>query len=149
MIRTATLFALLLALSTNSWADERTEKAIEARQGLLLVVAQYFGPIVAMAKGQIPFDAAVIESNAGKIAVLAPMIPDVFARDTSASGIVTEAKADIWANYDDFSAKAATTTDRANALAAAASQGKGPTMQAIGALGGSCKSCHDKYRQKQ
>ena len=77
MIRTTTICALLFSLSTASWADERTEKAIEARQGLLLVMAQYFGPIVGMAKGQIPFDAAVIESNAGKIATLAPMLPDV------------------------------------------------------------------------
>jgi cytochrome c556 len=149
MIRTTTIFALLLSMSITTWADERTEKAIEARQGLLLVMAQYFGPIVGMAKGQIPFDAAVIESNAGKIATLAPMLPDVFAMDTSASGIETEAKAEIWANVGDFGAKAATTGERAEALAVAATQGKGATMKAIGALGGSCKSCHDNYRQKK
>lgn len=149
MIRTTTIIALLMSISLTGWADERTEKAIEARQGLLLVMAQYFGPIVAMAKGEIPFDAAAIERNAGKIAVLAPMLPDVFSRDTSDSGIETEAKADIWADYDDFTAKAATTAERAEALAAAATQGRGATMKAIGALGGSCKSCHDDYRQKK
>ena len=44
------------------------------------------------------------------------MIPDMFAMDTSASGLPTEAKAGIWADYDDFSAKAATTAERAEAL---------------------------------
>ena len=115
MIRSAMIFALLFSFASASWADERTQKTIEARQGLLKVVAQYFGPIVGMAKGQIPFDAALIEKNAGKVAELAPMITDLYAQDTSASDYATEAKADIWADYEDYSAKAATTTERANA----------------------------------
>ena len=148
MIRNAVIFSLLLSFVSTSWADERTQKTIEARQGLLKVVAQYFGPIVGIAKGQIPYDAALIEKNAGKVAQLAPMITDMFALDTSASGIETEAKAAIWADYADFSAKAATTTERAQALVAATAEGQGATMKAFGALGASCKSCHDSYRQK-
>lgn len=148
MIRNAVILSLLLSFVSTSWADERTQKAIEARQGLLKVVAQYFGPIVGIAKGQIPYDAALIEKNAGKVAQLAPMITDMFALDTSASGIETEAKAAIWADYADFSAKAATTTERAQALVAATAEGQGATMKAFGALGASCKSCHDSYRQK-
>ena len=148
MFRNAVIFSLLLSLAGTSWADERAQAKIDARQGLLKVVAQYFGPIVGIAKGQIPYDAALIEKNAGKVAQLAPMIPDMFAMDTSASGLPTEAKADIWADYDDFSAKAATTAERAEALVAATAEGRGATMKAFGALGSSCKSCHDSYRQK-
>lgn len=147
MIRTALIFTLVLSVSS-SWADERTQKTIEARQGLLMVVAQYFGPIVGMAKGQIPYDPELIEKNAGKVAELAPMITDLFARDTSDSGIISGAKAEIWADYADFSAKAATTAERAQALAAATASGQGATMKAFGALGASCKSCHDSYREK-
>ena len=148
MIRNAVILSLLLSFVSTSWADERTQQTIEARQGLLKVVAQYFGPIVGIAKGQIPYDAALIEKNAGKVAQLAPMITDMFALDTSASGIETDAKAAIWADYADFSEKAATTTERAQALVAATAEGQGATMKAFGALGASCKSCHDSYRQK-
>ena len=56
-------------------------------------------------------------------------------------------KADIWADYDDFSAKAATTAERAEALVAATAEGRGAT-EAFGALGSSCKSRQDSYRQK-
>lgn len=147
MIRTALIFTLVLSVSS-SWADERTQKTIEARQGLLMVVAQYFGPIVGMAKGQIPYDPELIEKNAGKVAELAPMITDLFARDTSDSGIISGAKAEIWTDYADFSAKAATTAERAQALAAATASGQGAAMKAFGALGASCKSCHDSYREK-
>ena len=59
------------------------------------------------------------------------MITDLFAQDTSASDYATEAKADIWADYEDFSAKAATTTERANALVAATAEGRGATMKAL------------------
>ena len=148
MFRNAVIFSLLLSFGSASWADERTQKTIEARQGLLKVVAQYFGPIVGMAKGQIPYDAALIEKNGGMIAQLVPMIPDMFAMDTSASDITSQAKADIWGDYADFSAKAATTAERAEALVSATAEGRGATLKAFGALGASCKSCHDSYRQK-
>ncbi|HBQ01849.1 MAG TPA: cytochrome C554, partial [Gammaproteobacteria bacterium] len=38
--------------------------------------------------------------------------------------------------------------ERAEALVAATAEGRGATMKAFGALGSSCKSCHDSYRQK-
>ena len=72
-----------------------------------------------MAKGQIPFDAAVVEYNAGKMAQLAPMIEDLFATDTRASGLQSGAKDGIWENQADFNEKTATTAERAIALAAA------------------------------
>ena len=72
MIRNAVILSLLLSFVSTSWADERTQKTIEARQGLLKVVAQYFGPIVGIAKGQIPYDAALIEKKRGKLLNLHP-----------------------------------------------------------------------------
>lgn len=148
MFRNAVIFSLLLSLAGTSWADEREQKTIDARQGLLKVVAQYFGPIVGMAKGQIPYDAALIEKNAGKVAQLAPMIPDMFAMDTRASGIASGAKGQIWADNADFNDKAQATAESAQALVMATAEGRGAAMKAIGALSASCKSCHDNYRQK-
>ena len=147
-----TLATLLLAslCSTGVYAadDERAQKAIETRQGLLKVVGHYFGPIVGMAKGQVPFDATVVSANANKIAQLAPMIPDVFALDTRASGLASDTLDGVWDNLDDFNYKAATATERALALAAAADQGQGAFLKAVGGLGSACKSCHEDYRQK-
>lgn len=147
-----TLATLLLAslCSTGVYAadDERAQKAIETRQGLLKVVGHYFGPIVGMAKGQVPFDATVVSANANKIAQLAPMIPDVFALDTRASGVASDTLDGVWDNLDDFNNKAATATERALALAAAADQGQGAFLKAVGGLGSACKSCHEDYRQK-
>ncbi|MBT5333502.1 MAG: cytochrome c, partial [Gammaproteobacteria bacterium] len=61
MFRKIVLLTLLTTFSGSLFAasaEERAQTAIDTRQGLLKVVASYFGPIVGMARGQIPFDAA-------------------------------------------------------------------------------------------
>ncbi len=146
------LICLMAALGLTSSIvhadDEQAQRAIETRQGLLKVVGYYMGPLVGMAREQIPYDADMMKANAEKIAQLVPMIPDVFRMDTSGSELVTEALDDIWSNTDDFNGKAATVAERASALAAATGQGAGAAMKAFGAMGGACKSCHDEYRQQ-
>lgn len=129
-------------------ADEQAQAAIDTRQGLLKVVVSYFGPIVGMARGQIPYDADVVKNNAEKVAVLLPMIPDVFRKDTRESGLETEALDEIWDNMGDFQTKTDTATERALALAAATADGQEAAMKAFGALGAGCKGCHDDYRQQ-
>ncbi len=136
------------SIATAASADERAQAAAETRQGLLKVVANYFGPIYAMARQQMPYDGELVKANAEKIATLLPMIPDVFRADTRAYDLETEALDDIWDNTDDFNAKAAAAAEKATALAAATAAGQEATMEAFGAMGGSCKACHDNYRQQ-
>lgn len=129
-------------------AEERAQAVADTRQGLLKVVVSYFGPIVAMAREQIPYDGDVVKNNAEKIATLLPMIPDVFRNDTSSFELDTEALPEIWQNMDDFVSKTNTAAQRAQELAAATAEGQGAAMKAFGALGASCKACHDNYRQQ-
>lgn len=149
-IATAIILISLLA-TTGAWgasAEERAQATADTRQGLLKVVVSYFGPIVGMAREQIPYDAAVVKANAEKIAMLLPLIPDVFRSNTSEFDLDTEALDEIWDNTDDFAAKATTAAENAQALAAATADGQGAAMKAFGELGGSCKACHDNYRQQ-
>jgi len=145
------LTAVLLSSATTvlaASAEERAQAIAETRQGLLKVVASYFGPIYAMAQDQIPYDGELVKANAEKIATLLPMIPDVFRADTRAYDLETEALDGIWEDQDDFAAKAVASAEKATALAAATADGKGAAIQAFGAMGGSCKACHDNYRQQ-
>lgn len=130
-------------------AEEQAQAAIDTRQGLLKVLVSYFGPIYGMAKDQIPYDAQVVKTNAEHIASLASMLPDVFRMDTTDYDGETEALDDIWDNSDDYTDKSLALVDRANALAAASAQNEGAAMKAFGAMGASCKACHDNYRQQQ
>ena len=130
-------------------AEERAQAAIEARQGLLKVVGQYFGPLVGMARGQIPYDADIAAKNAKNVSLLLPMIPDLFAFDTRASGFPSDSLDGVWENPEDFATKAMEAAKQAEALAAVAGDGRGALGGALSAAGGACKSCHDDYRQKQ
>jgi cytochrome c556 len=135
-------------LSAQTTDLERAQAATATRQGLLKVVVSYFGPIVGMARGQIPYDGAVVAANAAKISTLLPMIPDVFRHDTRAFDVETGARDAIWDNPDDIRTKAGNATEAALALEAAAGQGQEQAMKAFQQLGGACKACHDEYRDQ-
>lgn len=129
-------------------ADEATTMGVESRQGIFEVIRMYFGPMLGMVKGEIPFDADVVAHNAGKISNLATMIPDGFANNTQGADVDTEALDAIWDNIDDFNGKAATMSEKASALAAASADGIDATRKAFGAMGQACKACHDEYREQ-
>ncbi len=153
-IRSLILFGMVfnILFSTNSWSvddQERAQVAVDTRQGLLKVIGYYIGPMVGMARGQIDYDADLVAANAEKMGKLTAMIPDLFKMDTSGSGVASDSLNGIWDNSEDFNNKAAAASQRAFELADAAKEGKTAFMQAFGATGGACKSCHDDYRQKQ
>lgn len=148
LVLTATLSVSAIAEGQGPTPAEQAQATADTRQGLFKIIGRYFGPIVGMARGQIPYDAALVEYNASKINQLASMSTDLFSKDTSEFDLETGALPGIWTNQDDFNAKAAALVDTSAALAAAASEGKGPAMKAFGKVGGACKGCHDDYRQQ-
>ena len=127
--------------------QEQAEAATETRQGLFKLLVFNLLPIAGMAQGA-PFDAEVAETNARRIAALAPMIPDVLgAMDTRNFDVETEALDLIWDNMNDIQTKSQTLVDNDIAFADTAAGGDmGATLGAFRALGGSCGNCHDTYR---
>ena len=140
----------VLAQDPPSTPEEQLQNAIQLRQGLFKVMNYSFGPVGGMLRNKVPFDAALVQKSAERLEMLSQMIPDVFQADTSkAKGVKTGALEGIWTSKSDFNAKAAEMNKAASALAAAAKTGdKGATLKAAGALGKSCGSCHDTFRQK-
>lgn len=121
--------------------------AADTRQSLFKILRFNLGPIAGMARGA-PFDAAIAERNARRIAALAPMIPEVLAQDTRGFDLETEALDVIWEdNLDDIAVKAQALIDAANTFAGIAAGGDpAATIGAFRALGGACANCHDTYR---
>ena len=99
-------------------------------------------------KGDSP-DLAAVRQNAGIIASLAPRIPSWFPPGTGPDVGKTEAKAEIWQKPEDFAAKSKDFTAAARAFNTAA---QGTDLAAIraahGAMGKTCKACHDLYREE-
>lgn len=138
---------LFTALAQDMTPEQRAAAAVDTRKSLFKMLRFNLVPIAGMAQGA-PFDAEVAERNARRIAVMATMIPEVLATDTSAfDDIDTTALDIIWQNQGDIQAKSQALIDNANAFADAAATGDMATaMGAFRAFGGSCGNCHDEYR---
>lgn len=126
------------------------QAAADARQSLLKVTSWNMAPLGDMLRNKAPFDAAVVQKNAARIAQLGAMIPDAFSVDThKATGLKTKAREGIWTSKADFDARANDLVKAANDAADAAKSGdKGATLKALGAVGKSCGACHDTFKDK-
>jgi cytochrome c556 len=126
---------------------DRAAYVVESRQAALHLMGYYIGPLAGMARGKLPVELGTVESNATRIAELALMLPEVFATDTRAFELETEALPVIWDKQDEFNGKAASLEEKARALATLAAGGKEDGIRAaIGAMGQACGSCHDDFR---
>jgi cytochrome c556 len=142
--------SVVLAQDAPQTPEQQADAAVLTRQGLLKVMGMYMGPLGAMLKQKMPFDAAVAGKSGQHIAELGGMIPDVFTPDTRNKATAkTKAQDGIWTNQADFKAKADDLVKAADALVEAAKGGeKSATMKAAGAVGKACGACHDNYRNK-
>jgi cytochrome c556 len=134
---------------TNVIADSGSniERAIAYRQGVYQVMAWNFGPMGAMVKGEIPFDATVFAKNAERVQLMSKMPLEGFIPGSDKGD--TEAKPAIWQNWDDFKAKVEKLeqeTAKLAELAKTATKVEEVTPQ-LGKTGKVCKGCHDDYKK--
>jgi cytochrome c556 len=152
-LTSAAAVAVGLALAAAPlWVAAQTpsaaQQAIKYRQAALTLLGYNIGPISAMMKGEIPFDARKAELHATRLAQVTPMILEGFPAD-SQTGAPTKAKPEIWQNMDDFSAKMADLEKATAALVTATRTGEQRQVgAALGGVGNACKACHDSYRAK-
>ena len=142
--------AALLATAVAASAEmeqEQAERAVETRQSVLHLMGWNMGPLGAMARGRMDFDAARVETNADRLLALANMMSDAFGPDTRANTVTTEALDKIWEQPEAFAAKIQDTIDAAARLKSVAGSGdEGAMREAIAGLGSTSGSCHDDFR---
>lgn len=93
-------------------------------------------------------DGAELGTAAGpaqSLASFAKQVPGLFPAGSDKGD--TKAKPVIWTSFADFSAKAqAFETESAKLVQVVASGDKAAVQKQFGAVGGTCKACHDAYR---
>lgn len=148
MIRRITIAATLtLGLAATAAAQMKPEVVIEYRRAAMTMIGWNFGPMSAMVKGKIPFDAKEFAKHAERIAALAPQALEGFAKGSD-KGAETDAKADIWTHFDDFQSKLNDLVNESKTLSDVAKGGDEAKMkEQFKKVGGACKACHDKYKQ--
>jgi cytochrome c556 len=128
---------------------QKPEDAIKYRKAAFTLMGNHMGRLGAMAQGKAPFDAKVAAENAAVIEAVSKLPYVAFLEGTDKGD--TKAKADIWKNWEKFRAAAIKMQDEVTKLSATA-RAPGLTVDqlkaAVGAVGGTCKGCHDDYRQQ-
>ncbi|WP_172297494.1 cytochrome c [Pseudoruegeria sp. HB172150] len=139
---TRILGATLILAATAAIAAENP--AVVARQDAMKTIGMSTKVLGDMAKGETAFDAAAAQAAATAMAEQAAMVPALFEPEEDDPD--SEAKPEIWANWDDFTAKAADLE-----AAAASAAGSITTAEDIGAamqaIGPTCMACHRTYRE--
>jgi len=138
--------ALLVAVGSVSTAaaQAKPEMLVEQRQSAMTLLGKYFGPLVGMLKGTVPFDAKVAEF----IDVLGKMPWDGF--DASTQGQKSGALPAVFSNSAKFKEAADRLQAEAAKLVTVSKTGDEAGVKAqVGAVGKACGSCHDDFRAKE
>ncbi|ULB10501.1 cytochrome c [Cereibacter azotoformans] len=148
-MRRVLLSTLVAALPAVAMAAD-AERVVEARKGFFSLVALEFGPLAAMAKGEMPYDADAAKAHAADLVALTKYNPsDLYAPGTSADDVKgTGAKAAIWQDMDAYQKKGMAFFEAVAALEPVAGNGQKELGAAVNKVGATCKSCHDDFRAK-
>ena len=143
-----TLAAVALSPAAISHFNDK-EVPQSYRQSWFAMLATNFGPMVSTVKGEIPWDEKQMAGYADQMAAL--MAIDVmrgFAEGSDKG--TTRAKPEIWKNKADFQKKMDDMKTAISALQVVAAKGsdRKAIAEQVGAVGGTCKACHDEYKSK-
>lgn len=126
----------------------KPEDAVKYRQNALFVMGQHFGRIGAMANGKAPYDAKAAVENAEIVSVVARLPWAGFVPGTDKIG-QTRARPEIWTEQARFKEHGDKLVAESGKLLAAAKTNNLDNLKAaFSATAGSCKACHDDFRNK-
>ena len=146
----AAAMAVVLGASVaqSAFAQVKPEILVKQRQAVMTLQGKYLGPLVAVAQGKAPYNAAAVQRNAGFLDNLSRMAWDTF--DPSTKGEKTRALPVIYENNAKFKEYANRLENETSKLVTLSRSGDEAAVKAqIGAVGKVCGSCHDDFRQKQ
>jgi cytochrome c556 len=145
----ASALAGCVMLAGGVMAETSPDAAIQYRKAIMSTIGGNMKASVLIIKGEVDHKDA-LAAHARGIAAAATLAPEAFKQDTFDKGSEkTTANANIWKDWDKFSARLKTLESEATKLADLAASGDMAAAGAqLGALGKACKGCHDANRDK-
>ena len=138
----------ITSLSAPAFAQfQKPEDAIKYRKAAMTVMASHFGRVGAMANGRVPFDAKVAADSSAIVETMSRLPWEAFGPGTDKGGD-TRALPVIWTEQAKFKEGSDKLQVEATKLSAAAKTGNLDAVKtAFGAVGQTCKACHDAYQK--
>jgi cytochrome c556 len=142
------LAAAAITLSAPASAQfAKPEDAVKYRQSVMFVMAQHFGRIGAMANGRAPYDAAAATANAEIVEEMSRLPWPGFAANTDK--LSQKAKSEIFTEQAKFKEHGdKMQAEVSKLLAATKTNNLDNVKAAFGNAAGTCKGCHDNYRNQ-
>jgi cytochrome c556 len=129
-------------------AQVKPEILVKQRQAAMTLQGKYFGPLAGMAQGKLPYDASIVQRNAGYLDVLDRMPWDGF--DPSTKNVKSAALPAIWNEPAKFKEAQERLQSEVSRLVSVSKGGdEGAVKAQIGAVGKACGNCHENFREKQ
>jgi len=146
---TATVVASIgAAWVVDAVAQVKPEILVKQRQAAMTLQGKYFGPLAGMAQGKLPYDASIVQRNAGYLEVLDKMPWDGF--DPGTKNVKSAALPAIWSEPAKFKeAQERLQSEVARLVSVSKGGDEGAVKAQIGAVGKSCGNCHENFREKQ
>ncbi len=136
---------LLLAAGSVVAQFKKPEDAIKYRQSAFTVMANSFGKIGAVVKGEAPYNKDDVAKNAAIVTMLSTLPWQAFGPGTEGGN----AKPEIWSDNAKFKSAAEKMQLAVVDLNTAAQSGNQDAIKkTFGAVGQTCKGCHDEFKKK-
>lgn len=148
---TLALAVSLLTSGTVALAASQ-QSAVDFRQDTMGVYKWYLTPLKEMATGKLPFDAQRFKASAEGLALATQLDVAAGFPEGSDSGAIEEsdARAEIWSNWSDFTQRLESLQRDAAQLAKVAQTGDEAAIKdQFGKTAKNCGDCHKEYRVKK
>lgn len=140
--------AVTVLASGAAMAQAKPDTLVKQRQSAMTLIGKYWGPMAGMMQGKIPYDAAVIQRNAGFLDNLSRMPWDGFHESTK--DVKSAALPAVFTDQAKFREAASRLENEASRLVQVSRSGDEAAVKAqLGAVGKTCGGCHNDFRAKQ
>jgi cytochrome c556 len=147
LLAVAISMGALAGVSLEALAQAKPDVLVKQRQAAMTLQGKYLGPIGAMMKGAVPYNADVVALNATFLENLARMPWDGF--DASTKGEKSKTKPEAFTDTAKFKAAAdLLESETAKLGVAARAKNEAGVKAAFGGVAKACGGCHDAFREK-
>jgi cytochrome c556 len=145
-ITSTSLAVILLANTSFAFAQfQKPEDAIKYRQSVFTVMANSFGKIGAVVKGEAPYNKDEVAKNVAIVAMMSALPWQAFGPGTEGG----KGQSAIWSDQAKFKAAQDKMQLAIVSLNTAAQSGDLEGIKkAFGTAGQTCKGCHDDFKKK-
>ena len=142
-------FAIVATIIGAAYAQfARTDDAIKYRQAVMFLIGQHVGRMAAVVKGKQPYNREDFLQNAALVETLSKLPWDAFLVPGSDKGD-TKMRSEALRDQDKFRQSAQNMEIEVAKLVSAARSGDFNVIKAqFGAVGKSCKECHEQFRSR-